>query len=68
MNLERQAGDSFASSHELWRISLFCHVPGDNFMIQDMLAFEFYTVEPGAVQTLNILMWSVGTEQGHLAR
>lgn len=42
-------------------ISLFCHVLGENFIIQDMLTFEFYAIE--TVDKTS--MWSFGTEWGH---
>lgn len=61
MNLEREADSpSFARPWGLWPISLFCHVLEENFIIQDILPFEFY-----AIETVDkISMWSVGTELG----
>lgn len=46
MNLENEAGDSFARPHGP---SFFRHVLGENFMIQDIFTFEFYTTETGPV-------------------
>lgn len=45
MNLKREAGESFARPQRLWPVFLFRHVLGENFMIQDILTFEFYAIE-----------------------